>query len=48
LTAWELNSVLYSLNQKWDSNYLTNYKWAGISITSLSDFWNTIMHPDKR
>ena len=44
LSVSELNAFLYWINQKWtDSNYLTDFKWNGISITSLNDFWKDVI-----
>lgn len=44
LSTTELNTFLYWLYQKWnDSNYLTDYKWNGISISNLWDFWKDVI-----
>lgn len=44
LSVSELNTFLYWLNQKWtDTSYLTDYKWSGIDITSLADFWKDVI-----
>ncbi|MDD3302158.1 MAG: efflux RND transporter permease subunit [Candidatus Gracilibacteria bacterium] len=44
LSVSELNAFLYGINQKGtDSNYLTDFKGNGISITSLNDFGKDVI-----
>lgn len=44
LTAQELDLFLFWINQKaTGANYLTDYKWNGIPLANINDFWKDII-----
>lgn len=44
ISVSELNTFLFGIYQTSDdNNYLTSYKWNGISISTLNDFWKDVI-----